>query len=60
MTEDAIKYAEAQLMCATVCEIYGLSPEATALALDAAAERFRGAWSCYRAILNSLTWEPKC
>lgn len=59
MTDDAIKYAEAQLMCATVCERYALSPEATAIALDAASERYHGAWSCYKAVLNSLTWERR-
>ena len=59
MTDDTLKYQEAQFMCATVCERYALSPESTAMALDVAAERFHGAWSCYRAVLNSLTWEPR-
>ena len=60
MTDDQIKYAEAQVMCATVCEMYGLSPESTQVALIAAAERYKGAHACYKALLNSLIWEPRC
>ena len=59
MNDDATRYQEAQAMCAQVCELYALSPESTEVALIAAAERHHGAWSCYRAILNSLTWEPQ-
>ena len=53
---DPAKRAETQFMCATVCERYALSPESTQVALIAAAERYQGAWACYSAILNSLTW----
>ena len=59
MSADTGKYAEAQQMCAAVCEHYGLSAESTKMALEDVQKRPRGAWSCYRAILNSLTWERK-
>ena len=56
---DPAKRAEAQFMCATVCEHYALSPESTKVALKAAGERYQGSHACYRAILNSLTWGTK-
>ena len=56
-TYNAERYADAQRLCWQVCQHYGLSAASTDVALRSAAERWQGAGACYRAILNSLTWE---